>query len=393
MKFKLHNEAKVLILLSAIHSVVGTFFGTFLVAYIMEIASNQAISISIYNIAYYAAVALGFLMLADRVKRKDKMSVYRGSIIIQAICLIGIAVVQDGIAPYVAIVGAVYGLAMAFRHCPYNVLIGEKVNKRMMTPFVGYKSVIGGTASVLTPVFLGLFITAGSYEQTAVAMCFFLALEYVLSYFIRSRGVCAVPFSLKCFLPQITRSILIRRIFLLEFLKGFTTSGPLTTIITMFTIYMFETNLNLGILTSVFAVVGIAVSFLLGRFGQPKFFKKMLVFSNVFMIGASVLFLVATGKLSFIFFRFAEVSALKLINSVDEINLTNASNSACVGADNRTEYFVARDVVLNLGRIFSFIILFTIGASGNMDLLKYYLLLLVLCIAASCYTSIKICRR
>ncbi|MCL2017233.1 MAG: hypothetical protein FWG80_00450 [Alphaproteobacteria bacterium] len=393
MKLRLHSEAKILIMLSAIHSIVGTFFGTFLIAYIMQIAQSEAISISIYKIALYTVITLGFILLADTVKRKDKMQIYRISILIQALCLGAIALTGDGIAPYIAIFGAVYGLAMAFRHCPFNIIIGEKIKKRMMTAYTGYSAMVSGIASVATPLFLGLFITIGSYEHMAVAMLLFLGFELILSFFIRSRNVTSKRFSLSVFIPQARRSILVRRVFLTEFLAGFSYSEPLNVVTTMYIVYLFHTNLNLGIISSVFAGVAIMVSFLVGRYGRPEHFPILLIISNILVVSTAFIFLVFTGKLSFILYRFAQSSGMNFITKVKNINTFNTSNSAaCVSRDCRAEFFVVREMALNLGRILSFLILFTIGFSGNMDWLKWYLVIMTLCVAAGGTMSLKICR-
>jgi hypothetical protein len=357
----------------------------------MQISSNEAVSLSIFNISFYTMIAAGFLMLADYVKRRDKMFVYRFSVITQIVLLLAIAYLKDGISPYIAILGAGYGLALAFRHCPLNIMTGEKINKRIMTPFVGYKAMIGGTVAVLTPVLLGLFITAGSYEHMAVAMCFFLGLEYILSFFISSKNVSDQKFGLACFLSKAKRSILIRRVYLVDFLAGFA-KDPLGVVMTMYIVYLFGTNLNLGIITSIFAGITIFTNFLLGRFGQLKMFPNLLMVANVFIGAAAILFLGWTGAITFIIYQFVNATAVKFMSNVREINLNNASNSACVGKDSRAEFFVGREMALSFGRILGFLILFTIGFSGHMEFLKYYLVFLTAGVVLCGMISIKVCR-
>jgi YQGE family putative transporter len=378
-------------MLGCIHSIVGTFFGTFLIAYIMQISSNEAVSLSIFNIAFYTAIAAGFLMLADYVKRRNKMFVYRFSVITQILLLLAIAWLKDGISPYIAILGAAYGLALAFRHCPLNIMTGEKINKRLMTPFVGYKGMIIGIVSVLTPFLLGFFITAGSYEHMAIAMCFFLALEFALSFRISSDSISEQRFKLACFLSKAKRSILIRRVYLVDFLAGFA-KDPLGVVVTMYIVYLFGTNFNLGILTSVFAGLSIAMNFLMGRFAKPKMFPRLLLVSNIVIGAAALLFLSWTGAITFIIYQFANATAIKFMSNIREINLNNASNSACVDKDSRAEFFVGREMALSVGRILGFLILFTIGFSGHMEWLKYYLVFLTAGIVLTGMISIKICR-
>ncbi|MDR0449362.1 MAG: hypothetical protein LBG89_02795 [Rickettsiales bacterium] len=392
MKLRLNSEAKILILLNAIHSIVGTFFGTFLIAYIMQISDNEAVALSVYNIAFFTAVAFGFLILADYVKRREKMFVYRFSVIIQFLLLAAIARLGDSISPYIAIFGAVYGLAMAFRHCPLNIITGEKIKKKIMAPFIGYRATIGGVVAVMTPALLGLFITAGSYEEMAIAMCVFLVVEFFLSFFLHSKGASDQKFGLACFVSSAKRSILIRRVYLIEFLGGFSLYGPLGVVLTMFTIYLFHTNLLLGILSSSFAAVAIAANFLFGRFGKPAAFPKMLLFSNILIGAAALAFVGFSGAITFVIYQLAVATALKFIDNVQATNFMNASNSACVGKDSRAEFFVAGEMVLNMGRILSFLILFTIGFSGHIEWLKYYLALMTMCIIAAGLIGVKICR-
>ncbi|MDR1027470.1 MAG: hypothetical protein LBL46_03585 [Rickettsiales bacterium] len=392
MKIRLHSEAKILILLGAIHAVVGTFFGTFLIAYIMQISTNESVSLSVYNMAYFAALMAGFLLLADFVKRRDKMLVYRAGIVIQGACLAAIALAGDGIAPFVALFGAVYGIALAFRYCPFNIITGEKIKRRMMIPFSGYKATIGGIVSVLTPLFLGLFIEVGSYEKMAMVMGAFLLLDFALSFFLRSPAG-AGRFSLGGFMSGARRSILVRRVYLSEFLAGLTYSGPMGVVATMFIMYAFGGGFSLGLITSIFAGVAIAASFALGRWGTMKSFPRLIKISNVVIAAAAAFFVAMPGAVAVILWQFANATALRFLTQVQEINVVNASNSACVGTECRAEFFVAREMMLTFGRILGFVILLTIGMTGRVDWLKWYLALMAAGVIVSGVICAKICRR
>ena len=393
MRLSLNSEAKILILISAIHAVVGVFFGTFLISYIMQISDNEAVSISIYNIALFTALTAGFLLLADTVKRKNKMRVYRMNLFIQAASLITIATVGENIAPFIAVFGAVQGFASAFLHTPLNVIISEKVKKRMMVAYSGYNAMVGGIVSIATPLILGFLITIGSYEYIAVFMLLFLCAAYVLSFFLHSHNPAAKRFSISNFIPLARRSILVRRVMFVEFLAGLSVHGPLGVVSTMFVVFLFHTDFFLGLITSAFAVVSIIISFLVGRFGRPEKFPALLVISNSLTIFAGLIFLLFTGKWSFLFYRLIQSSAMHFIMKVKHINMFNTSNSAaCVAHDCRTEFLVVRETILNAGRILSFLILFTIGYSGNIEWLKYYLVFLTLVFAVAGAMSLKICR-
>ena len=387
----LTRDAKIIIYLGTIHAITGAFFGAFLVSYMMQIADNQLLSISIYNILKFALIGIGFWILADFVKRKNKMLVYRGGIILQLFCLLVMAIVQDGIAPYLAILGAIYGFAMAMRHCPFNVIMAEKINEKITTAFVGYRTMFGKSASVITPLLLGLFITIGSYPFMALVMCFVLLFEFYLSYQLHSNTAQKSRFNIKRFLQSARRSILVRRVLLVDALKGFS-GDALSTALVVYAVYLLHTDFNLGLLMSGLAIVGIALSYIFGKYAKPQMFPRILLISNIIMLSFLVLFMGTSGIVMFIIFRIALWIPANIVGKIREVNLIDASNSACVGPDCKTEFWVFRDAVLNVGRVLGFGTLLAIGVWGTFDMLKYFIAVMTIIFVMVSALSIKISR-
>lgn len=75
-----------------------------------------------------------------------------------------------------------------------------------------------------------------------------------------------------------------------------------------------------------------------------------------------------------------------------DINIFNVSNMPEI-KQYKNEYFIVREIFVNIGRLVSFGVLFILGALANFGMLKYFLLLLTIFIALMCYYGIRLNHR
>lgn len=381
---------KIIMAFKAVRAVSNVFFGTFLVAYIMQIANNNVIPVSIYQIVYAFIVGIMFLIFGDFTKRNNKMILFRTSIILNFTYLLIIIFFQERILNYVIFLGILYGVAVTLYSLTYSAIISEKVNKRAMSKFYGYMNAINGIISISAPAILGFFLTIGSFDRTAIFLLLIASIELIISFFIKSEKTSNEKFSLKKYLTIIKENSIIKKIYMIEYLKGMTISGTLPVIITLYVIYVFKTNLNLGILTSVFTLCAVLMNFSFGKFASRKSFPKLLIICGTFAIISSLIFIFFTTKTSFIFYNFCYVTAVQLLLMITDINLFNVSNTSSIRKSHKIEYFALRETFLNIGRITGFTLLLFVGVIGNLENIKYLMALLTIFIALTGYLSIKL---
>lgn len=371
---KLSRDLKLMLTFSVLRNVYDLFLGTFFISFIMQLSANEIISVSMYKLFEYTATVAGFILFANFCKRHNKVTVFALNIIPKIILLSAIILLQERIIDYIVPLGLIYGIGAAMYHLPMNTMVGEKVAAPIMTKYIGIKNSLIHITKIITPVLLGLFITAGSYVETAYVLLGLAVIELALSFMLTpSRHRSRKKIDFKGFFLCMLRFPVIRKLFLIEILRGLSTSGVLATVITMYTVYMFHTDLNLGIFTTIFAACSIFASYLLAKFGTKQKFPQILAACMLVIFGGLSIFIWKTTPITFLIYNFVYATAITILAQICDINMFNLSKSKCVTANYTTEYFVFRDTALFIGRWVGFVILMYIGVFGGYDWLRYYL--------------------
>lgn len=387
---KLTREVRLLITFSALRNITDLFLGTFLVSFIMHLSASEIVSVSMYKLFEYAATCGGFFLFAHWCKRYNKVSVFALNLVPKIILLLMIIFMGDAVVDYVIPMGLLCGIGAAMYHLPMNSMVSEKVPTALVPRYLGVKNSVIYIVKIITPIVLGFFIDSGSYTEMAYVMLGVALLELLLTAFLHSsRHRSRTPIDFGGFFRCMLRFPVIRQMFSMEVLRGFSI-GLLSTVIPMYTVYMFQTDFNLGMFTTVFSACSIAASWLFGRYGRVRFYRVILPICLMVIGSAMALFIYETVPLTFLLYNFVYSTAIVLLDLICSSCIFNLSNSKCVTANHRIEYFVFRDFALFIGRWIGFVGLMYIGVFGGYDWLRWYLLVITVAIMFTGIVSVRL---
>lgn len=377
---KLSRDLKLLVFFSALRNITDLFLGTFLISFIMSLSSEQILSVSMYKLFEYAATCAGFFIFANWCKRYNKVVIFALNQLPKIALLISIIMLGDLVPNYVIPLGVLYGLGSALYHLPMNSMVAEKSTRHNVGLYMGAKMAACYAVKVFVPVLLGFFIDTGSFVQVANVLLVLSVLELILMAFLSpSRHRSSKPIDFGGFFRCMLRFSVIRHLFTMEIMRGFGT-GLLASVITMYTVYMFKTDLNLGIFTTLFSVCSIVTSWLSGRYGKPRYYPYMILFAMfVSLIGISI-FVWRTTPITFLIYNFVYSTAIVVLDQLCSVNMYKLSNSKCITSNHRIEYFVFRDFALFIGRWIGYVGLMYIGVFGGYSWLRWYLVIITLSI-------------
>lgn len=388
---KLTRELKYLISLFAFRDVSDLFLGTFFVSFIMQLSPNEILSVAQYRLFEYTATCAGFFLFANWCKRHNKVAVFALNLIPKIALLLAIVLLGNRAVDYVIPLGFIYGLGSALYCLPANAMIGEKVDSASMGVFMGAKNAVKHATKLIAPVVLGFFIDLGSYEQVAYFLLGLSAFELIMTCMLTpSRHKSNVPADFVGFFRCMLRFRTIRHVFIMESLRGFS-MGLLGTVITMYTVYMFKTDLNLGIFTTLFALCSILTSWVTGRYFGRKNWPRLLIICMVMMVGGMSAFIYKTTQLTFLVYSFVYSTALIAIEQIINVKMFNLSQSKCVSQNHKVEYFVFRDFALFVGRWAGFTGLMYIGVFGGYAWLRWYLVLITIVMLLAGLNAYQLC--
>lgn len=391
-KTKLTRDIKLLLVFSAMRNVTDLFLGTFLISFIMHISPSQIVSVGMYRLFEYVALIVGYLAIANLCKRHNKTFVFALNEIPKIALLVALVLLGDNAVEYIIPLGLLYGFGEAMYHLPMSTMVSEKTNDQSLKLYMGFKTAINYTVRLVVPVVLGFFIDTGSFAQVANVLLVLSIIELVLCCFLSpSRHRSKKPVDIVGFMRCMMRFPVIRHMAVMEIFRGFS-MGILATVITMYTVFMFKTDLNLGILTTVFSLFSITSSWLLGRYVHIRNYTHVLKVCLFMIICGMTLFIYQTNPITFLLYNFIYATAVVLLDQICTFNMYRLSNSKCVTSNHRVEYLVFREYVLFLGRWVSCVTLLYIGVFGGYAWLRWYLVLIMLALIVCGASAINMLR-
>lgn len=371
-KEKLSFESKVIILDRAIGNIIELFLSTFLAAYFYKITQDNMIYISIYYIISWIAATIGAFLLGDYIKRKNKIALYRCGTFIKALYILLIIILQEKVLDYVWLIAIMYGISVSTTGFPFNMIESEIVDEKERTKYMGYKSAIGEITKIIVPIFLGAYITYTSYQIAAILVFVFSIIKLINTYFIKNKNVRKDKLNLKKCIKAIeeNKKYPIKKLYIIEFLKGMTVHGVLSIVISLLIIYEVKTDLNLGMWSSLFSICMIITMLVFAKKYDKQNSKKILTICGFAIITSFILLLFSINMTTIILYNIVYYIFIQILLSITEIRLFDYSNKPPFEKELNTEYFVFRELFINLGRVVGYIILLVIGLSHNLNYLK-----------------------
>jgi hypothetical protein len=330
---------------------------------------------------------IGFTLIGPLVKNGKKLFLYRLSFFTNALLLLSIIYLKENIIDHIWILGLILGLEKMFYWFPQNLLISQFANGNQIIKYTGYSYVFSGITKIIMPIILGYLITLNSFINTAIIVLVLTIIQLFLSFFLKETLSKAKKFNIKALWILATRREKIKNSLKIELLKG-TVLDITDILIVLYIIYMFKTNLNLGIFTSIFAISAVTIDYILGKYCNFTSFKKILFFSSLMVVIATSYFVFNTTKLSFILYNLIFASAGEALRTITEINMYKISQDKSIIVHYRAEYIALREFVLNFGRIIGFGVIILISLIGGDYLLKYLILGLSMVLAYVGHLSI-----
>lgn len=379
-KEKLSLDSKIIILDRAIGDIIELFLSTFLAAYFYKITQDNLIYISIYYIISWIIATMGALLLGDSIKRKNKVVIYRYGTLIKAIYILLITILKEKILDYVWLIALMYGISVATTGFPFNMIESELVDEKERTRYMGYKSAIGEIVKVIVPIFLGAYITYTSYQVAAMLVFIFSVIKLIISCFIKNINIVKNKMNLKKFIEIVKENpkYPIKELYIIEFLKGITVHGVLSIIISLLIIYEVKTELNLGMWSSFFSVCMIVTMFIFAKNYNKHNSKTILTICAFSIITSFILLLFSINIITIVLYNIVYYVFIKILLSITEIRLFDYSNKTPFEEELNTEYFVFRELFLNLGRVLGYIMLLMIGVTHNLEYLKVLFLFITI---------------
>ena len=383
-KDKLDRNSIGLIGTNVINNVLYMFINTFMVAYLFTVTNYNYKIISLYYIASFIAIPLTFWLLGDIIKTKNKVIVYRVGIILYCIYILTIAFLREKILTYCIPLGAFYGIVQGFfwgaGHTLINEVVGEEKTSKK---FIAIRAIVDKIARTVFPIIFGASIEVTSFFYIAKIVIPISILQFIFSLFIESKNNNPKEnFNIIKYIQYIKKHSMkkIKTVYKLMVLEGIV-HYLFETLITIVIIMTFKTSLNLGILTTIFAIFSIISVYIFRKVYKDKNPKKFIIVSAIVLILSIMLLIFKIDKTTVIIYNLANSIFMVLLRNYSDMKRYNSTeNYKEIREKYLVEYQVCSETLLGISRIIGYTVLFIISFSNNIIYFKGLLLLVTLCI-------------
>lgn len=376
---KLNREAWVLLGVSGLHAFSFALSNAFVNIFLWKI-NHDLFKIAWYNLSNYIAIAITFILAGWITKRVDRVISIRIGVALQALFYLTVLLLDTRAINYVVPLGFFLGLGSGFFWMSYNVLyfeISERDNRDVMNGVSGFITSLSG---IIAPLISGFIITRidhflGYRIIFGISLGIFV-LSVVVSFWLKLRKAegkfrLGEVFSIT-FQPK-TNWFWVQLSSLFQGLR----EGVFLFFTGLLVYFITKNELTLGTYYTIASLVSLISYLLIGRFLKPTWRVNALLVSTIMMGILIIPFLLywntwtvmVFGIGTFFFYPFYYAPTLSI--AYDVIGEYKEA------VEMRVEYVVAREIMINFGRLISLIIFMVILANtNNISSLKPLLLCL-----------------
>ena len=354
----MNREQKVIILISALKSIMAIFLGPFLTVYFLKASTESIYSLSIYYILSYFVLGFGSLIVAIIVNNRYRIEMYRFGVICNFIYMMAIVLLQEKIVRYLPIIAILYGIGLCTYWYPFNMFMINKVQNQERVHFLAVNNIVSSLVGVITPILLGAILTVSDFKLTSLIIAIISGIIIFLSFFIKTEKYYDLPpVTYKETWKYLMDHKTTRRALFSDYVRGITISDGAINILTTILIYQsFKTNLNLGIINSFATVLKIFYIQYYQSHYKDKSDKNILFISSIFPAIALLFLFAWKSNITLVFYHICFTVFTGLLAMGYDIKMHNISHGNLIDEDKQIEFLAFRECILNLGRITSYLL-------------------------------------
>ena len=375
-------EANIIIAITALKRIMLIFLGPFLTAYFIKKSAESISDLSTYYIFSYILLAIGSFVVAQIVKNKFRIGMFRIGVIINFFYIMAIIILKEKITENLWLISILFGLSASAYFFPYNLFVINKVDNSERTSFTVKSTIIESIIGILCPILLGSIITVTNYELTAIIILVISFVQIILSFKLTPEKENELPkFNARETWNKLKGNKQIQKMSIVEFFVGMNVSdGALEILMTILIFNSFKTNMNLGIITSITTIISMIAIHTYGKVYKNRDDNKFIIISSILPVISVLILLLWKNNVTVIIYNICYVIFTKLLSLTRQIRLFNLSDSHIVDKKDQCEFFAIREVILNLGRVTGYTLLLIAGITGNEVVFNIVMVLLTLSI-------------
>ena len=349
------NNYKVLFSLRTLKNILTNFVDSFLVLYFLDISDRNIVPLGIYKLVAIIAIYSVILLTRNFSKSKNRANLMRIGIILDFAYFLTIILLKDKVVNYIYLVGLLYGLEEGFYYSVYNILESDGITNEERAKFAGTYTAIESILSIIFPLIFGSLISVTGFLKSLTVVFIIVVVRIILSFIYKDNNVPkSKKTNMKKYFELTNNDKRFKQMYKVEFFHGIIYSeAAFSYIVTIYIIKVFSYSFSLGVYTSIFSVITFIIGILFAKFINKKHYLSAIKISMIFTIISLFLMIFRCNAITIILFNLFQTISKKLKNLINGNNQANLSNYSKIAKEYKTEYWLANETSLVIGRIIS----------------------------------------
>lgn len=374
------NNYKVLFSLRTLKNILTNFVDSFLVLYFLDVSDRNIVPLGIYKLVAIIAIYSVIFLTRNFSKSKNRANLMRIGIVLDFVYFLTIILLKDKVVNYIYLVGLLYGLEEGFYYAVYNILESDGITNEERAKFAGTYTAIESILSIIFPLIFGSLISATGFLKSLIVVFIIVIVRIILSFIYKDNNVPkSNKTNMKKYFELTNKDKRFKQMYKVEFLNGIVYSeAAFSYIVTIYIIKVFSDSFSLGVFTSIFSVITFIIGILFAKFINKKYYSSAIKISMVFTIISLFLMIFRCNAVTIILFNLFQTISKKLKNLITGNNQANLSNYSKIAKEYKTEYWLANETSLVIGRIISSSVFILLAYIDTTIMIILYALFLIL---------------
>ena len=374
------SNYKVLFILRVLKNIIANFVDSFLVLYFLDVSDSNILPLGIYKLVAIIAIYSVIFLARNFSKSKHRANLMRIGIVLDFVYFLTIILLKDKVVDYIYLVGLLYGLEEGFYYSVYNILESDGITNEERAKFAGTYTATESILSIIFPLIFGSLIYATGFLKSLIVVFIIVIIRIILSFIYKDTNIPkGNKTNMKEYFELTKKDKRFKQMYIVEFLNGLVYSeAAFAYIVTIYIIKVFSNSFSLGVFTSIFSIITFIIGILFAKFIKKKYYAKAIKVSMIFTILSLVLMILNCNAVTIVLFNLFQTISKKLKNLITGNNQANLSNDSRIQKEYKTEYWLANETSLVIGRIISSSIFILIAYTDPTIMIIIFALFLIL---------------
>lgn len=374
------NNYKVLFSLRTLKNILNSFVDSFLVLYFLDVSDSNILPLGIYKLVAIIAIYAIIFLTRNFAKSKHRAGLMRIGIVLDFAYFLTIILLRDKVVNYIYLVGLLYGLEEGFYYSVYNILESDGVTNEERAKFAGTYTAVESILSIIFPLIFGSLISTTGFLKSLIVVVIIVIIRIILSFIYKDNNIPkSNKTNMKKYFELTKNDKRFKQMYKVEFLNGVVFSeAAFAYIVTIYIIKVFSDSFSLGVFTSIFSVIAFIIGILFAKFIKKEHYSSAIKISMLFTVTSLFLMIFKCNAITIILFNLFSTISKKLKNLITGNTQANLSNYSKIKKEYKTEYWLANETFLVIGRIISSSLFILLAYMNSTVMIIVYAIFLIL---------------